>query len=103
MKARICIIGNGAFATKIHYPALASFNDVEIVGICAFNEQRLKETALTFNIPSKNIYAAKSNTDYQRMLTDLRPDGIYVIGQPGAMMEVWTWCLKNRFNLFIEK
>ena len=69
MKVRICIIGNGSFANKVHYPALASFKDVEIVGICAFHE-RLKKTALQFNIPEQNIYVAKSPSDYQKMLTN---------------------------------
>lgn len=103
MKVRICIIGNGFFANKVHYPALAALHDVEIVGICAFNEERLTKTAQTFNIPSKNIYVAKSGIDYQTMLMDLRPDGVYVIGQPGPMFDIWMWCLKNKFNLFIEK
>ena len=35
----------GNFANKVHYPLLASFDDVEIVGICAFNEVRLRNTA----------------------------------------------------------
>jgi len=103
MKARICIIGNGSFANRVHYPALVSFEDVEIVGICAFHEERLKKTALQFNIPEQNIYVAKSPSDYQRMLTARRPDGVYVIGPPGVMLDIWIWCLKNKFNLFIEK
>lgn len=97
------MVGNGAFANKVHYPALASFDDVEIVGICAFNEDRLTKTAEAFNIPEKNIYAAKSNSGYQEMLTELHPDGVYVIGQPSLMFDIWTWCLRNKFNLFIEK
>jgi len=103
MKVRICIVGNGFFANKVHYPSLASFRDVEIVGMCAFNEERLRKTANTFNIPAQNIYVSTSATDYQDMLTDLRPDGVYVIGQPGPMYDIWVWCLKNKFNLFIEK
>jgi len=103
MKVRICIVGNGFFANKVHYPSLASFRDVEIVGMCAFNEERLRKTADTFNIPSQNVYVSKSTTDYQTMLTKLRPDGVYVIGQPGHMLDIWMWCLKNKFNLFIEK
>lgn len=103
MKARICIVGNGAFANRIHLPALTSFEDVEISGICAFNEERLRQTAGKFRIPDGNIFAARSPTGYQEMLTALRPDGVYVIGQPGQMFSVWTWCLENGFNLFIEK
>ena len=103
MKVRVCIIGNGLFANKVHYPSLHSFEDIEIVGICAFNEERLKQTAVNFDIPKENIYVAKSISDYQRMLIKLRPDGVYVIGQPGLMFGIWVWCLQNKFNLFIEK
>lgn len=44
-KARICIIGNGRFANKVHYPSLTSLKEVEIIGICAFNKERLYQTA----------------------------------------------------------
>lgn len=103
MKARICIIGNGVFANRVHYPSLNSFDDVEIVGICAFNEERLIQTALKYNIPRQNVYVTTSKFDYQKMLMDLEPDGVYVIGQPSQMFDIWMWCLTNNFNLFIEK
>ena len=101
--ARICVIGNGRFANMAHYPSLASLEDVEIVGICAFDEERLKQTAHKYKIPVKNIHVARSQFDYQKMLIDLRPDGVYVIGQPERMFDIWTWCLETKFNLFIEK
>ena len=101
--ARICIIGNGRFANTVHYPSLVSLKDVEIVGICAFDEERLKQTSHKYKIPLKNIHAARSQLDYQKMLIDLHPDGVYVIGQPGRMFDIWVWCLENKFNLFIEK
>jgi virulence factor len=102
-KARICIIGNGSFANAVHYPSLASLKDVEIVGICAFDEERLKQTAQKYKFPKKCIHVAKSQSDYQRMLIELNPDGVYVIGQPERMFDIWVWCLNNKFNLFIEK
>ncbi|MBN1183986.1 MAG: Gfo/Idh/MocA family oxidoreductase [Bacteroidales bacterium] len=102
-KARICVIGNGRFANMVHYPSLASIEDVEISGICAFNEDRLKETALNYRIPAGSIYVAKSQFDYRKMLLELHPDGVYVIGQPELMFEIWVWCLEHKFNLFIEK
>ncbi|HTF17364.1 MAG TPA: Gfo/Idh/MocA family oxidoreductase [Chryseolinea sp.] len=103
MKVRICIVGNGLFANKVHYPSLASLHDVEIVGICAFDEEKLGVTAKKFNIPTENIYVSRSGSDYQKMLIDLCPDGVYVIGPPGQMLDIWIWCLRNKFNLFIEK
>ena len=101
--ARICIIGNGHFANMIHYPSLASLTNVEIVGICAFDEERLKQTAQKFKIPFNNIHVARTQFDYQKMLINLQPDGVYVIGQPERMFDAWVWCLENKFNLFIEK
>lgn len=102
-RVRICIIGNGRFANMVHYPSLASMDDVEIVGICAFDEEKLIQTALKFNIPAKNIYVARTRTDYQKMLVSLRPDGVYVIGQPEQMFDIWIWSMENKFPLFIEK
>jgi virulence factor len=102
-KARICVIGNGRFANMMHYPSLVSLQNVEIVGICAFNEERLNQTANKYKIPLINIYVARTPNDYQKMLTDLKPDGVYAIGQPESMFGIWTWCLENKFNLFIEK
>jgi len=102
-KARICIIGNGRFANAVHLPSLNSLRNVEIAGICAFNEERLRETAKKYNIPNTNIYVSKSQNDYQKMLEDIHPDGVYVIGQPERMYEIWVWCLERKFNLFIEK
>ncbi len=102
-RARICIIGNGRFANAVHYPSLTSLKKVEIIGICAFDKERLKITAKKYGIPLKNIYVAKTQFDYQKMLINLRPDGVYAIGQPERMFDIWVWCLKNKFNLFIEK
>ena len=37
------------------------------------------------------------------MLIDCQPDGVYVIGQPDTMFDIWVWCLEHKYNLFIEK
>ena len=102
-KVRICVVGVGQFANRVHYPSLTSFEDVEIVGICAFNHDKLHQTAEKFNIPNKNIFAAASRNDYQKMLHKVKPDGIYAIGPPHTMYDIWIWCLENKFNLYIEK
>ena len=102
-KVRICVIGNGKFANKVHYPSLASFKDVEIVGICAYHEERLKITAEKYHIPEDNIFVSTSSNDYQKMILHCQPDGIYVIGQPETMFDIWVWCLENKYSLYIEK
>lgn len=77
-KVRICIIGNGLFAHKVHCPSLCSFEDVEIVGICAFNELRLKQNAGDFNIPGKifvqqnNAIIIKSKLNYHLLIINYR-------------------------------
>lgn len=103
MSVRVCIVGNGAFANRIHYPVLASLSDVEIVGISAFRPEQLAATAKVINLPPQNIFQATSPASFQDMVRELQPDGVYAIGQPSAMFGVWTWCLTNRVNLFIEK
>ena len=40
-KVRICMIGAGMMANKVHYPSLASFENVDMVGICDLDEQKI--------------------------------------------------------------
>lgn len=101
--ARICIVGNGHFANIFHYPSLAAMNNVEIVGICAFDEEKLRFTAAKYHLPLESIFVSRRQDDYRKMLSELRPDGVYVIGPPNQMFEIWTWCLEQGFHLFIEK
>ena len=39
-KVRICIIGAGNMANNVHYPSLASFDDVEIAGVLEARRDR---------------------------------------------------------------
>lgn len=76
---------------------------VDIVGLCAFDEGRLRQTAATYGIPEDRLFVARTRHDYQQMLLTLQPDGVYAIGAPDVMFDIWVWCLAHRFNLFIEK
>jgi len=102
-KVRICIVGAGRMANSVHYPSLASFDDVEIVGVIETREERLTETCNKWNIPHDARFHAVQDTDYQQIITDLKPDGVYVIGQPELMYGIWVWCLSNGFHLYVEK
>ncbi|MBT4815665.1 MAG: gfo/Idh/MocA family oxidoreductase, partial [Lentisphaerae bacterium] len=33
-KVRVALIGAGGMANRVHYPSLATFDDVELVGLC---------------------------------------------------------------------
>ena len=83
-------------ANNVHYPSLASFQDVEFAGICDLRQDRLDATADKYHI-EKRYY------DYQKMIEELAPDGVYVIGQPDVMYPIWIWCLQHGLNLYIEK
>ena len=73
----------------MHFPCLASFEDVEIAGICAFNEQRLLETLERFSLDKRNAFLAKTRLGYRIMLDSIRPDEVYVVGPLDLVFEVW--------------
>jgi len=95
-KLRVAMIGAGTMANQVHYPSLASFDDVEIAAICDRDAGRLNSTADKYGVASR--YA-----DYQRMVEETAPDAVYAIGDPDVMYPVWVWCLERGRNLFIEK
>ena len=41
MSVRVAMIGAGGMANSVHYPSLASFEDVEFAGVCDLDEVRL--------------------------------------------------------------
>jgi len=71
-KVRICMIGAGKMANNVHYPSLASFDDVEIVGVIETRVDRLTETCDTFGIPESARFLMSLDTDYQDILQQLR-------------------------------
>lgn len=95
-RLRVAVIGAGAMANRVHYPSLASLDDVEIAGICDVDPDRLRTTAETYGVQRRY-------TDYRQMVADVAPDAVYAIGQPHLMYDVWTWCLEQGQNLYIEK
>jgi virulence factor len=102
-KARVCMIGAGTMCNSVHYPSLASFEDVEIVGVSELREDRLVQTCNKYGIGKDAQFLCRSDTDYQQVVRDLRPDGIYAVGQPNIMYPIWQWCLENGHNLYVEK
>jgi virulence factor len=95
-RVRVAVIGAGAMANRVHYPSLASFDDVEIAAICDIDPDRLQQTADTYGV-------ARRYTNYRTMIEEVAPDGLYAIGQPHIMYDIWLWCLQQRQHLYIEK
>jgi predicted dehydrogenase len=102
-KVRICMIGAGSMAGNVHYPSLASRDDVEIVAVIETRADRLTTTCDRFGIAESARFLVRLDTDYQRVVKDLAPDAVYAIGQPEIMYPIWHWCLSQGFNLYIEK
>jgi virulence factor len=102
-KVSVAIVGCGGMANSVHYPSLKSFEDVEIVGICDLQPDRLHATGDKWGIPRERRFESRQYNDYQEVLRKLKPDGVYVIGQPHIMYDIWDWCLQQKLNLYIEK
>ena len=93
---KIAMVGAGGMANNVHYPSLASFDDVVIAGICDLDTERMNQTADKYGI--ENRFG-----NYRTMVEEVAPDGVYVIGQPHYMYDIWVWCLREGLNLYIEK
>jgi len=95
-RTRVAMIGAGAMATSVHYPSLASFDDVQIVAIAELDPGRLEATADKYQVAGRFA-------DYRAMVEQTAPDAVYAIGQPHIMFDIWIWCLQQGLNLYIEK
>ena len=95
-KVKINVIGAGSMANFVHYPSLSKIENVEIVGICDLNEEKLKETSKKYKI---------SNTfnDYKKMIEETTPDAVYIIIPPYQLFDIVIHCLNEKLNVFIEK
>ena len=95
-KIRVAMVGAGRMANKVHYPSVAHMDDVEFAGICDIDTDRLRTTAEMYGLEKRYV-------DYRRMIEEVSPDAVYVIGQPHIMYDIWVWCLEEGLNLFVEK
>jgi virulence factor len=95
-KVRVAVIGAGDMAGYVHYPSLASLQEVEIAAVCDVNEERLGATADKYGIANRYL-------DYRKMVEAVAPDAVYAIGQPHIFYDIWVWCLRQGLNLYIEK
>jgi len=95
-KVRVALIGAGGMANRVHYPSLASFDDVEMVGLCDLAPDKLASTAEKFGIP-------KTYDSYGTMIEETQPDGVYALMPPYVLFDVAMDVMDAGCNLFIEK
>ena len=99
---RMAFIGAGNRANLVHYPSFAELDNVEIVGICDIDAQRLHDTAEKYHVPQDRRWTG-GVLAYRDMLRETAPDGVAVIGQPHIMFDIWVYVLEQGYNLYIEK
>jgi predicted dehydrogenase len=76
--------------------------DVEIAAMCDIDPGRLRAIGDRFAV-DKRYGEDRDPKAYRKMIEDVAPDAVYVIGQPNVMYDLWVWCLEQKLNLFIEK
>jgi predicted dehydrogenase len=95
-RTRVLLIGAGAMANSVHYPSLASMEDVEMVALCDLAPEKLNPTAERFRI-------AKRYTNYREMLTTEEADAVYVLMPPHHLFDIVIAVLRSKRHVFIEK
>ena len=83
-------------ANRVHYPSLASFDDVELVGLCDLDGEKLAATAEKFEI--ENTFG-----DYKEMIERTKPDAVYALMPPHVLFDVAMDVMQAGCHLFIEK
>jgi len=93
---RIAVIGCGGIANREHYRALAGFPEVEVVGACDLDAERVADTCERWEIGG-------AYTDYRAMIEAEAPDAVYVILRPHHLFDIAAWCLEQGLDTFLEK
>lgn len=95
-KVKVALIGAGAMANSVHYPSLAGFPDVELVGLCDLVPEKLKATAEKFGIK-------RTFSDYRKMVDETEPDAVYVLMPPHHLFDIIIDLLNRKRHVFLEK
>jgi virulence factor len=95
-KVRVALVGAGGMANAMHYPSLVEMNDVELVGLCDLDEERLRSTGDTFKIEARY-------RDYKEMIEKTAPDAVYILMPPHHLFDLVIHCLERKLHVFIEK
>ncbi len=97
-RVRVALVGAGAMAGRYHYPSLASFDDVELVGISDLIGDKARAAANRFGIPQHAVHV-----DYRRMLAETMPDAVYILMPPQILYEPAHHALTQGVHVFVEK
>lgn len=88
------IIGCGDIST-VHFAAIATMDDVQLVAVCDTDPARLEAAAAAHDVPG---YAA-----YLEMLNEVRPDVVHICTPHHLHASVAAACLERGVNVIVEK
>ncbi|MCR1162105.1 Gfo/Idh/MocA family oxidoreductase, partial [Paenarthrobacter sp. UW852] len=88
------IIGCGDIST-VHFAAIATMDDVQLVAVCDTDPARLMAAAAAHDVPG---YAA-----YLEMLNEVRPDVVHICTPHNLHASVAADCLERGVNVIVEK
>jgi phthalate 4,5-cis-dihydrodiol dehydrogenase len=93
---RIAVIGCGNHSRGALQPALARLPHFDYVAACDLEEAVAADCA--------RRYGARSvHTDYRRMLDEVRPEAVMVVGPPQLHLEAGLEAAERGIHLFVEK
>ncbi len=95
-RVRVALVGAGVMASRYHHASLASFPDVDLVGVADLVPAKAEETARRFSIPA--VF-----TGVRQMLDDTAPDAVYVLMPPQVLYEPANEVIARGLHLFVEK
>lgn len=95
-KARLALIGCGAHSTRIVLPSLREAANVELLAVCDRDEDAVNAARARFGAPA-------AYREMERMLDEIEPEGVLVIGPPAMQCEVGRSVLARKLPLYVEK
>ena len=93
---RIAVIGCGNHSRGALQPALARLPHFDYVAACDLEEALAADCARRYG-------AGSVHTDYRRMLDDVEPEAVLVVGPPQLHLEAGLEAAARGIHLFVEK
>ena len=93
---RIAVIGCGNHSRGALQPALARLPHFDYVAACDLEEALAADCARRYG-------AGAVHTDYRRMLDDVKPEAVLVVGPPQLHLEAGLEAAARGIHLFVEK
>lgn len=95
-KIKVAVIGCGAIAESAHFPNLLNIPNIEIVGICDVNKERVDKMSQKFSIDKKF-------PDHQKLIKELDFDVGVICTTADSHAEICINLLRAQKNVFVEK